>query len=115
MGILLHIIAKILLFALTPIGILYSLFRNINVNAYFRNTAISIDILGNVVLQNILNDLLIKKDAYLFGNKKQTISYVIALNFNLKKLTFVGRIMANMLEFFDKGHLQKSIQQHTNN
>jgi len=115
MGILLHIIAKILLFALTPIGILYSLFRNINVNAYFRNTAISIDILGNVVLQHILNDLLIKKDAYLFGNKKQTISYVIALNFNLKKLTFVGTMIASMLEFFDKGHLQKSIQQHTNN
>lgn len=100
--------------ALTPIGIIYSLFRNINVNSYFKNTAISIDILGNVVLQHLLNDILIKKDGYLFGNKKQTISYVIAINHNLKKLTFVGNSLAYILELFDKGHLQKSIQLNTN-
>ena len=71
MGLLLFIIAVVLTVITVPFGILYgfikcllnldfkALFRK--TNKYFRLLAISIDQMGNVAMQDLFDDILIKK------------------------------------------------------
>ena len=58
-GVILFIIATILFWILSPLFIIYALFKASNLSVYFRNVALSIDQLGNTMGAPMMNNLLI--------------------------------------------------------
>jgi large-conductance mechanosensitive channel len=100
-------------------GIVYSFFRlwikaNFKtwwqrVNEYFLAVALIIDIAGNVLAQDLFNDILIKSDGYKFGDKHDTISRILGVNEKFNTLKFLGRGLANILNFIEKDHCKNSI------
>lgn len=114
---LLFLIALILLVTTTPIGFVYTLVRHIlvarvkSLSNYFVEVAIALDIAGNVMMQHVLNDgLLIKNaDTYYFGNKKETISSVIGKNSITGTLNGAGKTLNAFLNLIDKNHAYNSI------
>jgi len=114
-GLLLLILSLILLIITGPIGILYGIFYSLfkkhvsGLGDYFLEIAISIDQLGNVVMQHLLNLLWVKKNGYKFGNRDETISSVIGKNLKNKSLTSFGKIISNILDKIDPNHSLNSI------
>lgn len=114
MGILLAFVATLLAFILIPIGVIYeiiTLFRFSKISKYFYQIAISIDQLGNVACQGLLNDVLIKKNGWKFGNPDETISSVLGKNYVAGTLTFIGNGLRWTLDQIDENHCIKSIDQ----
>ncbi len=121
MGVLLFIIAVVLSVITVPLGILYgaikcllnldfrTLFRK--VNKYFRLLAISIDQMGNVAMQDLFNDILIKVNGYQFGDVDETISSVLGKNQRLNELTYLGSLLVRFLDFIDPNHALNSIEE----
>ena len=121
MGVLLFIIAVVLTILTVPLGILYgfikcllkfnfrALFRK--TNKYFRLLAISIDQMGNVAMQDLFDDILIKKNGYKFGNIDETISSVLGKNERMNTLTKFGLIIVKILNFIDPNHALNSIEE----
>lgn len=71
---------------------------------------VGIDQIGNVLLARFLNEFAIQDSTlYPFGRVNMTISHVLAINQinnNLKKL---GITIVDILEYLDKGHMEKSM------
>ena len=112
MGIILFIIARILQWILTPVFFLYAIIRLRNVkkiSEYFHKVALGIDQLGNVMGGPIMNDVLITKDGYKFGNEDETISHVVGKNYPLT-LTWTGFALAMALNTIDPNHVQNAAQ-----
>ena len=121
MGLLLFIIAVILTVITVPFGILYgfmkcllkfdfkALFRK--TNKYFRLLAISIDQMGNVAMQDLFDDILIKKNGYKFGDVDETISSVLGKNERTQTLKSPGRAIVWFLNFIDPNHALNSIEE----
>lgn len=112
MGIILFITARILQWILSPLFIVYSIVRLGSYKAiskYFRDMAITIDKLGNVMGGSIMNDVLIMKDGYKFGDKSKTISYVLGMNYPLT-LTWFGFALAMLLNKLDPNHVEKAVE-----
>lgn len=116
MGFILLIIAIFLAIPLLPLGWLYSIFtlrsKPEKLNAYARVIALSIDQLGNVVLSNLFNDIMIKKGGYPFGDEDETISKVLGVNKYIKKLTWLGSLLADILNKIDPDHVEKAAGNH---
>jgi len=114
-GILLFLVATILLITTGLFGFIYGLLQQLltkgakGIGEYTLQIAISIDQLGNVIMQHLLNLLWIKKDGYLFGNRDETISSVIGKNKLLNTLTNFGRLMDKILDIIDTNHSLNSI------
>lgn len=114
-GLLLFFISIILVVLTTPLGFLYGIFHSLfnkgfsGIGEFLLQIAISIDQLGNVVMQHLLNILWIKKGGYKFGNRDETISSVIGKNKQLNTLTFFGKNMDKILEFIEADHSLNSI------
>ncbi len=111
MGIILFIIARILQWILTPVFFLYAIVRlgNLNkISEYFKTVAISIDQLGNVMGGPIMNDFLITKDGYKFGNPDETISKILGKNYPLT-LTWLGFALSMGLNRIDPNHIQDAV------
>lgn len=110
-------IATLLLLTTAPIGFLYALLRQLifekakSLSLFFIEVALVLDEAGNVIMQHLLNDTLLIKNAntYYFGNKKETISSVIGKNSLTGTLSILGKALNNMLNFIDKGHSLNSI------
>ncbi|RNL80797.1 hypothetical protein ED312_18810 [Sinomicrobium pectinilyticum] len=117
-GVLLFIISIVLFITTCPIGLLYGLFHTAirnslrGIGEYALKMAISIDQLGNVVMQHILNLLIIKKGGYKFGNRDETISSAIGKNIQLGTLSGFGRLIDKILDFIDPDHSLNSIDYH---
>jgi len=79
-------------------------------NEYLLKIALTIDILGNVVGGPLFNRVLLKTTAYPFGSISDTISYVIAYNKHYGKLSKVGTLVGNILDFLDPGHTDLTLQ-----
>lgn len=72
----------------------------------------TVDILGNIVCADLFNLTLIKHSgSYRFGVKTETISSVLGKNKLTNTLTRTGLLLANLLDFVDKNHCIKSIQE----
>ena len=72
--------------------------------------AVAFDMYGNVVGKEIFNDTLIKdKTIHPFGKNGETISEAIGWNKYYNNLTKTGKILDNILDFFDPNHSLKSI------
>ena len=116
-NVLLFIIAISLLLTLGTLGLAYTIlssvfeFKNISVLKYwgdlFFTINVGIDKLGNVLLGKFLNKFAVKSNSYLFGNLNDTISF--ALGKNLDNLTFLGKLIVNILEYIDPGHINNAL------
>ena len=98
-GTLLFIVSLILLILTGPIGFLYGILHSLftkglgGVGEYLLKIAVSIDQLGNVLMQHLLNTLWIKKGGYKFGNRDETISSALGRNKKLGTLTRFGKLI----------------------
>ncbi len=114
-GLLLFLISIVLVVLTTPFGLVYGIFNRLftkgfpGIGEYLLQIAISIDQLGNVVMQHLLNVLWIKKGGYRFGNRDETISSVIGKNKRLNTLSRFGKIMDKILDFIETNHSLDSI------
>ena len=109
MGIILFLVARFLQWLLTPVFFIYAIIRLRNlkkISEYFHDVAFSIDQLGNTMGGPIMNDVLITKEGYKFGNCDETISYSLALNLYSNTLTPAGLAIARILNKIDEGHME---------
>ena len=103
-----------------PIGFAYTTVRSIidvSFNKWWSRTAkylyvisYSIDQLGNVIMQELFNDVLIRKGGLKFGNPDETISSVLGKNAEINKLTLIGTVIGMVLDSLDYNHLKNSIE-----
>jgi len=120
MGYLLFFVAFALSIVLYPLGFVYSLIRLVAtlrfktavqyLNRVFFTCAILIDIMGNVFMRYMFNDFLVKPGAHPFGSEQETISKVLGINKANNKLTLAGKVLAAILNFLDKDHVEKAAQ-----
>lgn len=114
-GALLFILSIILILGTGPIGFVYGIFHNLftrgfkGVGEFLLRIAISIDQLGNVIMQHVLNTLWIKRSGYKFGNRDETISSALGRNKKLGSLTLFGKLIDKILDVIDPDHSLDSI------
>ncbi len=118
------LVAVLLSIVFLPLGGAYSLVRlwiraNFKtwikrVGQYFLIIAISIDQMGNVIMQELFNDVLIKKSGVRFGNEDETISSVLGKNQQEGTLTFIGKGLNGLLHLLEKDHSIKAIEEDEN-
>ncbi|WP_222984832.1 hypothetical protein [Flagellimonas meishanensis] len=114
-GILLFLISIVLMTLTGPLGLLYGFLHKLftkgitGIGEFALQIAISVDQLGNVVMQHLFNALWISKDGYAFGNRDETISSVLGKNKQLQTLTGFGRAIDGFLDFIDPNHSLNSI------
>jgi hypothetical protein len=112
-GLLLFTIAIILFIPLTVINLTLVLVKSPRwktLDGYFHQTAIDIDRFGNRNFRTLLNDTLIKDSPFRFGDPRETISSVLGKNKEIGTLTYIGNLLANLLDLLDHNHCQKSIR-----
>ena len=110
--------ALMLAIVLAPVGILYTLFYCIRrlsmlkALGYVGNAMLSvakgIDLLGNVICRDLFNATFIKAEGHAFGSNYETISKVLGLNKRDSTLTDAGRMLANLLNFLQPGHVERA-------
>ena len=76
---------------------------------YFFESAVAIDVLGNVMCQFVLGFLFIQKHGYQFGQRGETISSVLGKNQRDNTLKWFGKLMVLILDLFEKDHCFISI------
>ena len=112
-GVLLLNIAIILLVITAPLGFIFGVLFNLpsfkKIGDFCLKVAISVDQLGNVIMQHLLNISLIVKGGYRFGNRDETISSVIGKNKSANTLAPLGKLLATVLDGIDSGHSLNSI------
>ena len=112
MGFILLILAIVLAIPLFIIGWLYSLItlrlKIKRLNDYALTIALSIDQLGNVVMSNLFNAILIQCDGVKFGNPDDTISAILGVNKRNNTLKYLGKLLASLLNKIDKNHVEKA-------
>ncbi|WP_187269544.1 hypothetical protein [Flagellimonas hymeniacidonis] len=114
-GILLFLISIVLLVLTGPLGFIYGLFQQLFTNGlkgigeFSLKIAISIDQLGNVLMQHLFNALWITNDGYAFGNSDETISSALGKNKQLGTLTGFGKLIDKILDRIDPNHTLNSI------
>jgi len=114
-GIVLFIVSIFLLVVTGPLGFVFALFQQffkkgfMGIGEYALKMAISIDQLGNVLMQHLFNALWITADGYEFGNSDETISSALGKNKRLGTLTGFGRLIDDILERIDPNHTLNSI------
>ena len=121
MGFVLWILSLILACIILPLGFIYGMFFAFykqkfreeglpNANKKFMRLATAVDIYGNVACKELFNLTLIKDDLiHPFGDYGETISQVIGWNKVSNNLTRTGKILNDIMNFFDKDHSLKAI------
>lgn len=114
-GILLLFIS-IILFSLTiPIGLIYGFLFKLftksikGIGDFSLKIAIALDQLGNVLMQHLLNEVMILKGGYKFGNRDETISSVLGKNIEMNTLSTLGKGLNSILDVIELGHSLNSI------
>lgn len=121
MGLILLVVARILQWALAPVFVIYATLKYGFTNwrkldKYFGNIAFGRDQLGNAMGGPIMNDLLLKEDCVkLFGNVDETISHVIGVNYIKNKMTWLGRLIARILNNAEAQHVESAAKTNQNN
>jgi len=110
-GFMLLPLSLLLLFSTVPIGWAYAMIalafkrREASLlrrwHRYWLRLAVSIDQLGNVMLQYLLNDLLLREASTdRFGHEDETISSVLGKNLKNNHLSGVGKFLARALDLW---------------
>lgn len=115
-NLILAVLAILIFIILEPFSFIYVVFFKIkftwkNLSGYWRSFAVSVDRFGNFQYRGVLNLCLIKKEGDQFGDFRETISSVLGKNQRNKTLTQAGKILVKILDFIDKDHCQKSINE----
>ncbi|UII78640.1 hypothetical protein [Flagellimonas sp. CMM7] len=114
-GILLFLISIILMVLTGPIGLVYGFFQQlftkglVGIGEFALKIAVSIDQLGNVIMQHLFNLLWIKEGGYEFGNSDETISSALGKNKQLGTLSGFGKAIDKILDSIDSNHSLNSI------
>ena len=114
-GVLLLFISLFLFIISAPFGLIFGIIYKLclkslsGIGELSLKIAISIDQLGNVVMQDLFNVLLIINGGHKFGNRDETISSVIGKNLQKNKLTKLGESLNNLLSLIDVNHSLNSI------
>lgn len=114
-GLILFVISLILMALTGPLGFIYGIFHALfsrgfsGIGEFLLRIAISVDQLGNVIMQHLLNVLWVKKGGYQFGNRDETISSVLGKNKKNGNLTRLGIAIDKILDFIDPNHSLDSI------
>jgi len=114
-GLLLFLISIVLLLTTGVFGLIYGIFHSLvkrgfkGMGEYFLQIAISVDQLGNVLMQHLLNLLWIRRGGYAFGNRDETISSALGRNKRSGTLTSFGRVIDRLLDLIDPNHSLNSI------
>jgi len=66
--------------------------------------------LTNFNYASILNNVLISKDGYKFGNSLETVSSVLGKNQLNNTLSPFGMMLISLMDIFDKDHAIKSVK-----
>ena len=114
MGTILAILSIVLSVILFPIGVVFTMIKNLykkrwkyafkNLDNQMLAIATSIDASGNVVCLDLFNFVLIKKNGYKFGKRKETISSVLGKNQRDATLTKLGCLFVELLDKIEKDH-----------
>ena len=101
---------------LIPIGICYSLLtRGLNgIRTILKAFALAWDRLGNAICADMFNDLLLKPHGHRFGNGAEFISTVFGLNKATDTLYPLGKKVADILNWVDPNHVEKSVKNNAN-
>ena len=78
---------------------------------YFFEGSIDIDRFGNRNFRTLWNITLRKKNGYMFGDERETISSVLGKNERDKTLTKTGLSLCWILNVLDKNHCKNSIKE----
>ncbi len=114
-GLLLFGISIILILTTGPLGLIYGFFHTLfsrgfaGIGEFLLKIAISIDQLGNVIMQHLLNLLWVKKGGYKFGNRDETISSALGKNKQNNTLTGFGKSIDKILDIIAANHSLNSI------
>ncbi len=114
-GGLLFLISILLLVVTGPLGFLYGLLHSLftkglrGLGNYLLQIAISIDQLGNVLMQHLLNLLWTRENGYRFGNRDETISSALGRNKQTDTLSRFGKLIDRILDGIDSDHSLNSI------
>ena len=114
-GLLLFCISIVLIIFTGPLGLIYGFLHTlftrgfIGIGEFLLKIAISIDQLGNVIMQHLLNLLWVKKGGYKFGNRDETISSALGKNKQKNTLTGFGKSIDKILDIIDANHSLNSI------
>ncbi len=115
-GVLLFLISVLLLLLTGPLGFIYGFFHSLftrglkGLGEYLLQVAISIDQLGNVLMQHLLNLLWISPGGgYPFGNRDETISSALGRNKRNGTLSAFGKWIDRILDRIDPNHSLNSI------
>lgn len=104
---LLIILAILLLFIFGVFGFIFTIVSFSGDYKYFLDIAITLDILGCVILRGPLNKWFIQETGHKFGGI-ETISKVLGINKYNKTLKKPGIVLCNILNFLDKNHVEKA-------
>lgn len=105
-GVILYIVALILY----PILSVWNYCIVENKDGYFRSSAITIDKLANREFRTLWNKKLRTESGYKFGAENETISSALGKNQRDGTLTKSGKSLVKVLDFFEKDHCLKSIE-----
>ena len=93
-----------------PLGFLYRIVKWESFKSYLRKVSLTIDITGNIVVGELLNDNFITEaSTHKFGVYQETISDNLGENERDETLTSFGKRFSNLLSVFDFDHAKKSI------
>ena len=116
-GLVLFIVALTLTIPLSILAIVYTVIKYIiigrarDINDYFTNNAVSIDMTGNAIVgTELINDATSKKKTYRFGNKYQTVSAIFGKNKRAKTLFGLDREIADTLNVIEPNHVEKAAE-----
>ena len=112
--VILFLVALILTVILAPLGILHFIFKHFWKRRFIGGLAVFgdlilaiaalIDRIANVLLQSLFNKTCIIEKGYRFGDKDDTISFVLGVNENKGTLTNFGIKLCALLSKFEKDH-----------
>lgn len=108
LGLLLNWVARVLFLVLLPFGVLVGLCRTKALGGDQMRMALELDKFGNGVYGALLNMVLRKPGGYAFGDYDETISKVLGKNKAMGTLSVVGRLVADILNWIDKDHVEKA-------
>ena len=116
MNFILVILAKLLYLTVEPINFFYVIFVKKKfswkrLNGYFREEAVAIDRFGNYQYHSLFNTWFVADGGYKHGNINETNSSVLGKNEHFGKLTKAGKVLVKVLNFIDKDHCFKSINE----
>lgn len=107
-GYLLFLLAVLVFVVFLPFCIGYNLVRSLfHGGNRLHYVAILIDQAGNVMMGPFFNDTL-QREGYEFGHYSETISKVLGINKALGTLTRAGWVLAGVLNWIDKDHVEKA-------